>query len=91
LRYNQIDTISFTDIYGKNFAVKDMREIPLMVTNDTVKIFPGDRIDEIISREEFYGDNSEAEAYRLFDHNVEEIIESDYSLSKIDKLQVPVR
>lgn len=92
MRYQTIDTISFTDIYGDSFAIKDMREIPdTYATKDTETIKENDRIDEIVSRTEYYGADTEGESYKLVDYNLEKLYEEKFDLSKITILKVPLR
>ena len=91
MRYLNVDTISFEDIYGKTYAVKDMREYPDYQTQQKLKIYKGDRIDEIATRPEYYGDEAENEAYKIFEHNADVILEAKFDLSKIKELDIPVR
>lgn len=91
MRYQQVDTISFEDIYGSCYAVKGLRELPSYSTLDTYTVQKGDRLDEIISRPTYYGDDTEGETYKLFEHNVEELFESQFNVSKLTKLRIPVR
>ena len=91
MRYRNVDTISFTDVYGNSYAVKDMREIPDYETLKTLKLKQGDRIDEIVSRPEFYGNGTEDESYKVFEHNIDIITEADFDLSKIKELEIPIR
>lgn len=91
MRYFDIDTISFeTDIGGK-FAIKDMREYPSYTTAQIINIKNFDRPDEIATRQEHFGDDAEADTYKIIDHNIAELFDAKFDLSKLKKLRIPVR
>ena len=89
MRYQNIDTISFTDYKGDKFAVKDIRPISIFTTILEIKILDNALLDEIISRKDLFGDGAEDLSYALFDHNIEKITESKFDLSKLKKLKIP--
>jgi hypothetical protein len=91
LRYQQIDTVSFTDIYGNSFNIKDMREYIEYQTATTTTVQNDSRIDEIASRPEIYGDDSEGDSYRIIDHNLVVIMENNFELSGLGQIKIPVR
>lgn len=91
MRYQTIPTISFTDIYGKSYAIKDKREYPKYSTGSTLDIKVGDSIDEIITRREYYGDDSEGEVYKAVEHNIEDLFEAKFDVSKLKSIKIPVR
>jgi len=91
MRYVEIETISFTDIIGNQYPVKEMREYPVYQTLFEIKIEDGDYIDEIASRPQVFGEGSEDQAYLIFEHNIVAIAEADWDLSKIKKLRIPAQ
>lgn len=91
MRYAEIDTVSYEDVNGNIKAVKDMREYPSYTLKDKVKLRVGDRVDEIVTRAEHYGDDAEGESYKVVDFNIEEIYEEKFDLSRIRTLGVPLR
>lgn len=89
MRYNSIDTISFTDINGVKKPVKDTRPLQELDTSIVIDVEQGMIIDEVISRREYYGDNAEDLSYLIIDHNAEKIVENDFDLDKLKKLKIP--
>lgn len=90
MRFNQVETISFTDINGVTRPVKDIRPIPEQALSFTVELKQGDSIDEIASRENVYGAGAEGQAHRIFDFNITEIVDAGFDLSKLKRLRIPV-
>jgi len=91
LRYQNINTVSFENVYGDKFPVKVMREYPDYQTAKKVVLKKEDRLDEIITRRDNYGDDAEGETYRVVDHNIVEIFESGFDLAKIKEIKIPTR
>lgn len=89
MRYELVDTIAFTDVNGKTRNIKDMREYEEQVLSSFVNINGSEFIDEIATREEFYGESSEFEIYKIVDHNIIKLFESGFDLNKIKKLEIP--
>jgi hypothetical protein len=90
LRYNNIETVTFTDPDGNKIAVKDTRPIQQLQTGVALKVEQGMELDEIMSRKEYYGDGSEDLAYALFDHNIIKLVEAKFDISKLKELNVPI-
>jgi len=89
LRYQTIETVPFIDIYGDHYAVKDLREYPKYSTASLSNIRVGDAIDEIVTAR--YGDGTEGEVYKAVEHNIEDLFEAGFDLSKIRSLKIPIR
>ena len=88
MRYRNIETISFTDISGRTVAIKDIRQLEVSRTvNLRLKVTENDRLDEIASRTEVYGEEGYRNTYRLFDQNAVRLIEG--KLVNIGVLEVP--
>jgi len=86
MRYIQINNISFTDVNGKRYAIKDIRPIPEYVKLKTIDITEKDAIDEIAERE--YG--SEDQGYKIYDMNIVKLLEVDFDLIRMKRIEVPV-
>ena len=61
MRYQTVDTVSFTDSTGKTVNIKDMREYDDFLNFTFVNVNNSKFIDEIVSRKNVYGNNSESE------------------------------
>jgi len=90
MRYESVDTTSFTNHNNKTYAVKDKREYPNYEKLIHVVVNSEDMIDEIASRYEVYGDGGEAESYKIVDYNIVKLFEAEFDLSKIYSLDIPV-
>ena len=90
MRYLKTRTISFTDVNGKEYAIKDIRPIPVGVKRITVDVKESDRLDEIASREIVYKKSGEDQSYKLIDMNIVALIEAKFDLSRIKTLEIPV-
>ena len=67
MRYSNVPIITFTDIDGNVFQVRDKRDIPdynlLTMYNKNSQ----EDIDEIITKPEFYGEGQEALSFLIID------------------------
>lgn len=89
-RYIDVDTITFTDINGKSYPVKDIRPISTQTLSSSIDIKEGDLLDEVASRKEVFGDYGENQAWRIFDLNVVELTQVNFDLNKIKRLKIPI-
>ena len=90
MRYNAIDTITFTDQDGNQFPVKDIRPLQELDTATSIKVEKGMKFDDVASRREIYGEGTEALSYVLLDHNAEKMVENDFDVSTLKELKIPV-
>ena len=90
MRYIGIDTISFTDVNGIQYPIKDIRPIPIYKTLLTVDVKESDKIDEIASRDVVYGAGGEDQSYKIYDHNIVFLVEAGFDMSKIKTLKIPM-
>jgi hypothetical protein len=67
-----------------------MREYEVLETASFINISGSKFIDEIATREEVYGSDSEFESYKLVDHNIVEIFDNVFNLLKLKKLRIPL-
>ena len=72
------------------YNIKDIKEYPTYEEFVKISLKQNDRLDEIASRTEVFGEDSEALSYLLFEANVEKIVENDFDLNKIHELKIPV-
>jgi hypothetical protein len=89
MRYQTIENITFVDINGISYNIKDMREYPEYTTKVIVKTSENDFIDEIATRKEIYGDNNENVSYKIYDHNIVKLREANWEMSNIKELNIP--
>jgi phage gp36-like protein len=90
MRYARIDTISFTDINGNNFPIKDIRPLETGTLKATIRITEKDRLDEVASRIDVYGREGYRNAYKLFDANATILVENCIDIGKLRLCKVPV-
>ena len=90
MRYLNVPTINFVDINGINYAVKDIRPFDTYTIGLTKTIEADIDIDELISRKDIYGDNTESLTYMVMDANAEVLCENNYNLTKVKSLSIPV-
>lgn len=68
-----------------------MREYPSYVLFDSIVPQKGDRINEIATRRQYYGDDAEGESYKVVEFNIEKLFENQFDVSKLKILEIPVR
>ena len=90
MRYIDVDTVTFTDINGKSYPVKDRRDISTQTLAFEIDVKEGDLLDEVASRREVYGDFGEVHAWRIFDLNIVRLTEVGFDMSKIKRLKIPL-
>lgn len=86
----QVDNVPFSWLDGYTYNIKDMKEYPSYDEFVSISLKQNDRLDEIASRTEVFGEDSEALSYLLFEANVEKIVENDFDLNKLHEIRVPV-
>lgn len=89
-RYSDVDTITFTDINGRQYPVKDIRPISTQTLAFEIDKNENNLLDEIASRREVYGDFGEIQSWRIFDLNVEKIANVGFDFTKIKKVKIPI-
>ena len=90
MRYNTVPDITFKDINGNSFPIKDIRPIREFETALQIDLKKGDFLDEIVSRKENYGDGQEDLTFTVVDHNIVKIVEAGWDLSKLKKINLPI-
>jgi len=90
MRYIDVDTVTFTDINGKSYPVKDRRDISTQALAFEMDVKEGDLLDDIASRREVFGDFGEVQAWRIFDLNIVRLTEVGFDIDKIKKMKIPL-
>lgn len=91
LRDVDIPNVVFVNSDGKSFTIKDMKEYTPFDTWFQYPIKEGDELYEIASRQDVYGEDSEAEYYRIAEHNIAALFNVQFDLSKLTTLNIPLR
>ena len=86
---SETENISFTWNDGHVYNIKDMKVIPVYDQYVKLKINQGDQLDEIASRSEIFGADSESLSYFLFESNIEKLAENKFDLSKLHEIRIP--
>lgn len=89
MRYVAIDNIEFTNANGRTFTIKDRRPIPTYTILTEIDKTSDELGDEIAVKNEVYGENSEDLAYRIYEANIIELIESRFDFSKLKRVKIP--
>lgn len=90
MRFNSVATIVFMDINGKSYEVKDIRPVSTFKNQQPIQWMKGQRIDEVITRPEYYGQNTEDLTWAVVDNNIEVLAENNFDLDNIKTLNIPV-
>jgi hypothetical protein len=83
------DNITFTWLDGHTYNIKDMKVYPIYDKYIKLKLRQNDQLDEIASRSEVFGTNTESYAYFIFECNIEKIVENDFDLNKLKEIRIP--
>ena len=89
-RFINIETITFTDINGNTFPVKDVRPISEQTLSFEIDKNENDLLDEVASRKETFGDFGEVQSWRISDLNIVKLTEANFDITKINRLKIPV-
>lgn len=89
-RYRDVDTVVFTDSNGFSHQVKDVRPISDQTLALEIDKKEDDLLDEIASRDMTFGEFGEIQSWRIFDLNIVKLTESNFDMTKIRRLKIPV-
>jgi len=87
MRYFSDPISVFTDFRGKSF---NLREIPeLEQTGNYIEVEHNKKslLDAYAAK--YFGEGSENLAFRIFDENIIQILENNFSLEKIKNIKIP--
>ena len=85
-----LENIIFDAPDGKSYSIKKMREYPQYKFMKKVEIQKGDMLDEIACRPDVYGENSEAEYYKIAEFNMIDLFDVRFDLDRIKVINIPV-
>lgn len=86
----EVPTTTFEAVDGKSYPIKVFREIPEYPQFVELVVSGDEKIDEIASRENIYGEAMEINSYAVFEANVIKLVENNFDISKMNKLKIPV-
>jgi hypothetical protein len=86
----QVPNITFTDINGKTYTIKDIRPIVPAASSFSVDKRADELLDSIAVRPEVFGDGGEDKVYKLFDQNSVAIVDANFDLTQIRKVRIPI-
>ena len=89
-RYSDVDTITFIDVNGNQFPVKDIRPISEQTVAFEIDKTGNDLLDEVASRKLTFGDFGEIQSWRFFDLNIVRLTEVNFDMTKLKRLKVPL-
>lgn len=89
MRYIDVDTIEFTDVNGKTYAVKDIRPLEDLTTAIIIPVVDGLMLDEVASRPDVFGIDQEGLTYKFLDLNAEKLTEQRFEVNNLVRLRVP--
>ena len=87
MRDDAVDTVVFIDADNRAITLKDKREYEPMTPQMKYKTKKGEELDLIAVN--VYGEENEFNSYKIFDHNVEKIVDSGFDLDSIKELEIP--
>jgi len=90
MRYLNTEKITFI-IDDKIAIMNDIRPIPIYTTRETINIREGEFLDEIATRKNVFGPDSEISIYTIFEHNVLDLFENYFNLWDLKTLNIPNR
>lgn len=90
MRFNSVPTITFTDVDGDSFSVKDIRPVSTFNQGMSAGYQQGTVLSELITRPEYYGKNTEDLTWAVVDANIEKLVENNFDFTKIRELFLPV-
>jgi hypothetical protein len=86
----EVDPTVFS-YYGKNYPIKDMKDIEEYTNFINLDINNESTLDEICVRPDVYGENTEDYSYKLFEANVVALMDNDFDMTKIKSLRIPLQ
>lgn len=90
MNFDRVEILSFNDERGVQFPVRDIKPIDEYETGIIVEIPRGSFVDEVISRQQYYGNGTEDLSYQIVEHNKVKFAEANFDMSKIRKIDIPI-
>lgn len=89
MRYIGISNIVFEHENNRFVEVKDMYDIPEYEISVDTAVMKNSMLDEIVSRDNVYGEDAEYLAYKLFEANIIQIVDYNFTLNGLSRIKVP--
>lgn len=93
MRYFGTPKMVFTDVDGNEYELIEPQEIQdnvaVLIHGFQIDLQREDELDEIAQRRNVYKDGNEPAWYNIFDFNVVDIVENDYSITGLQTLDIP--
>ncbi len=90
MRYIGVSNIVFEYENNRFVEVKDMYDIPEYEISIDIAITKNSMLDEIVSRDNIYGEDTEYLAYKLFEANIVQIVDYNFTLNGLSRLSIPI-
>lgn len=90
MRYQEIDPVNFTNQSGVTRRIKLRRPFEVLQNVSSIRVQGDATLDEMVSRNDMAGAGTEFLAYKLADHNIVDIAEANYDLSRLNNIRIPV-
>jgi hypothetical protein len=90
LNFDNVPIISFNDENGTVFPVRDIKPFADLQSGKIIEVNSKMDLDELASRKEIYGDDTEGLTYLIVEKNAEILIENDFDLNRVKKLDIPI-
>ena len=85
---NEIEASNFR-FFGKDYSIKDIKDIDEYANYTVMNISIEATLDEIAVNNNAYGENAEDQSYRIFEANIVQLTDNDFSLDKIKTIRIP--
>lgn len=90
MTFDNVGIISFNDEDGNLYAVRDIKPMGTYQTGMIVDVPQKTDMDEIVSRKEYYGDDTEDLSYMVVEQNIVELTEANFELGAVKKIDIPI-
>ena len=85
----EVPLVPFTWQDGMTYSIRDIKVVPSYEDVVEISLSQNDKLDEVASRMEIYGQDAEDLTYLLFEANIVQVTENNFDLNKIHKLRIP--
>lgn len=90
MTFDNVAIITYNDENGNLYPVRDIKPIGTYQTGIIVDVPRKTDMDEIVSRKEYYGDNTEDLSYLVVEQNVVKLVEANFDLGAVKKIDIPI-
>lgn len=82
--------ITVFDFFGRQLPIKDIKDIAQYTNFINVDVSTESTIDEVCVRNDIYGEQTEDQSYKIFEANIVELTDNNFSMSVIKSLRIPL-